>query len=115
MVSLVGRFGPMAVMAGLFVLAAVASHVMPNPAVAVLLAPIAFNTARDLGISPYPLMMAVAISASAAFLSPVGHPANILVMGPGGYRFSDFLKVGIPLTFVVFLIVLAFVPVFWPF
>jgi di/tricarboxylate transporter len=115
MVGLVGGFGPLAVMAGLFLLAAVASQVMPNPAVAVLLAPIAFNTANDLGISPYPFMMVVAISASAAFLSPVGHSANILVMGPGGYRFADYTKVGIPLTIVVLLAALVFVPIFWPF
>jgi di/tricarboxylate transporter len=115
MVSLVGRMGPLAVMGGLFLLAALASQVMPNPAVAVLLAPIALNTARDLGISPYPLMMAVAVSASAAFLSPVGHSANILVMGPGGYRFSDYTKVGIPLTLVVLAVVLLVVPFFWPF
>ena len=115
MVSLVGGLGPLAVMAGLFVLAALASQVMPNPAVAVLLAPIALNTARDLGVSPYPFMMAVAVSASAAFLSPVGHSANVLVMGPGGYRFSDYTKVGIPLTLVVLVVVLMVLPVFWPF
>ena len=85
-------------LAGLFLLAALASQVMPNPAVAVLLAPIALNTAADMGVSPYPLMMAIAVSASAAFLSPVGHSANILVMGPGGYRFSDYTRVGAPLT-----------------
>jgi di/tricarboxylate transporter len=115
MVGLVGPLGPLAVMAGLFILAAVASQVMPNPAVAVLLAPIALNTANDLGISPYPLMMAVAVSASAAFLSPVGHSANVLVMGPGGYRFADYTKVGIPLTLVVLVVVLIVVPFVWPF
>ena len=115
MVALVGPFGPLAVTGGLFLLAALASQVMPNPAVAVLLAPIALNTASDLGISPYPLMMAVAISASAAFLSPVGHSANVLVMGPGGYRFSDYTKVGIPLTLVVLAVVLIVMPIFWPF
>ena len=115
MVSLVGGLGPLAVMAGLFILAALASQVMPNPAVAVLLAPIALNTAADLGISPYPLMMAVAVSASAAFLSPVGHSANVLVMGPGGYKFADYTKVGIPLTLVVLAVVVLVVPVFWPF
>lgn len=115
MVSLVGVYGPLAVMAGLFVLAALASQVMPNPAVAVLLAPIAYNTASDMGVSSYPLMMAVAVSASAAFLSPVGHSANILVMGPGGYRFSDYTKVGVPLTLLVLVIVLIVVPIFWPF
>jgi di/tricarboxylate transporter len=115
MVGLVGPLGPLAVMAGLFLLAALASQVMPNPAVAVLLAPIALNTAYDLGISPYPLMMAVAVSASAAFLSPVGHSANVLVMGPGGYRFADYTKVGIPLTLVVLAVVLVVLPIFWPF
>ena len=115
MVGLIGGLGPLAVMAGFFILASLASQFMPNPAVAVLLAPIALSTASDMGISPYPLMMTVAVSASAAFLSPVGHSANVLVMGPGGYRFSDYLKVGIPLTLVVLGVVLLVMPIFWPF
>jgi di/tricarboxylate transporter len=115
MVGLIGGFGPIAVMAGFFLLAALASQVMPNPAVAVLLAPIALSTASDLGISPYTLMMTVAVSASAAFLSPVGHAANVLVMGPGGYRFSDYIKVGLPLTLVTMVVVLLVLPLFWPF
>jgi di/tricarboxylate transporter len=115
MVGLVGGFGPLAVMAGLFLLAALASQVMPNPAVAVLLAPIAMNTARDISVSPYPLMMAVAISASAAFLSPVGHSANVLIMGPGGYRFADYTKVGVPMTLAVLVVVLIVVPLVWTF
>jgi len=115
MVGLIGGLGPLAVMAGFFILAALTSQFMPNPAVAVLLAPIALSSASDLGVSPYPLMMAVAVSASAAFLSPVGHSANVLVMGPGGYRFSDYLKVGIPLTLVVLAVVLLVMPIFWPF
>jgi di/tricarboxylate transporter len=115
MVALVGGLGPLAIMAGLFILAALASQVMPNPAVAVLLAPIALTIASDMGVSPYPLMMIVAVSASAAFLSPVGHPANILVMGPGGYRFSDYTKVGLPLTLVVLVVAMICVPIFWPF
>ena len=114
-VALVGGLGPLAATAGLFILAALASQVMPNPALAVLLAPIALNTANDMGVSPYPLMMAVPVSASAAFLSPVGHPANLLIMGPGGYRFSDYAKVGAPLTLVVLAVVLLVLPVFWPF
>jgi di/tricarboxylate transporter len=113
-VAAVGPLGPLALLAGFFLLAAGASQVMPNPAVAVLLAPVALNAAQDLGISPYSVMMAVAISASAAFMSPVGHPSNLLVMGPGGYRFSDYLKAGIPLTLVVFLVVLLILPLLWP-
>jgi di/tricarboxylate transporter len=115
MVNLLGVYGPMVVMAGLFILTSLASQVMPNPAVAVLLAPIAINTAADLGISPYTLMMTVAVAASAAFLSPVGHPANMLVMGPGGYRFRDYIKVGLPLTLVVLVVVMLVLPIFWPF
>jgi di/tricarboxylate transporter len=115
MVAMIGGLGPIAVMAGFFMLVALSSQFMPNPAVAVLLAPIALSTSADLGISPYPLMMAVAVSASAAFLSPVGHSANILVMGPGGYRFSDYFKVGLPLTLLTMVIVLIVVPLVWAF
>jgi len=115
MVGILGVYGPTAVMAGLYVLTSLTSQVMPNPAAAVLLAPIALNTANDLGISPYTLMMTVAVAASAAFLSPVSHPANLLVMGPGGYRFSDYIKVGLPLTLVVLVVVVLVMPIFWPF
>ena len=115
MVNLLGEYGPMVVMAGLYILTSLASQVMPNAAVAVLLAPIALNTAGDLGVSPYPLAMTVAVAASAAFLSPVAHPANLLVMGPGGYRFSDYIKVGLPLTLVILFVVLIVMPIFWPF
>jgi len=115
MVNLLGVYGPTVIMAGLFILTSLASQVMPNPAAAVLLVPIALNTASDLGVSPYPLAMTVAVAASAAFLSPVGHPANLLIMGPGGYRFSDYIKVGLPLTLVIFLVVMLVTPIFWPF
>lgn len=115
MVTLIGNMGPMVLMAGFFVVAALASQVMPNPAVAVLLAPIALRTASDLGVSPYPLMMTVAVSASAAFLSPVGHAANLLVMGPGGYRFADYIKVGFLLTIVTMIVAILVIPILWPF
>jgi di/tricarboxylate transporter len=113
-VAVVGGLGPSAIVISLFFLAALTSQVMPNPAVAVLLAPIAFSTATELGISPYALLMTVAISTSASFLSPVAHPANLLVLGPGGYRFTDYIKVGLPLTLVVLLTVLLVLPIFWP-
>jgi di/tricarboxylate transporter len=115
MVNALGVYGPTVIMGGLYLLTSLASQVMPNPAVAVLLAPVALNTATDLGVSPYPLVMTVAIAASAAFLSPVGHPANLLVMGPGGYRFSDYIKIGLPLTLVVLVVVILVMPIFWPF
>ena len=88
---------------------------MPTAAVAILRAPIADNTATDRGISPYSLMMAVAMSASASFLSPVAHPANVLIMGPGGYQWGDYIKVGLPLTLVCMVVVLILLPILWPF
>ena len=115
LLSLVGNTGPIIITSALFLLSTLGSQIMPNPAVAVLLAPIALSVSSNLGISPYPLMMAVAVSSSAAFLSPVGHPANLLVMGPGGYRFSDYFKVGLPLTVIVWLVVVFVMPIFWPF
>jgi len=114
MVAAVGRLGPMAVLAGLFAVTALAAQVIPTHAVAVLMAPLAFNIASAQGISPYALAMVVAFSTSASFLLPVGHPANVLIMGPGGYRFTDYAKVGIPLTLVMLVVVLLVVPRFWP-
>jgi len=113
-VGAVGGLGPLAIVTALFLLTTMATQIMPNPAVTVLMVPIAINTATDLGMSPYALMMVVALAASASFLSPVAHPANVLIMGPGGYRFSDYLKVGIPLTGVVLLVTLVVLPFFWP-
>ncbi|MCA9921957.1 MAG: SLC13 family permease, partial [Anaerolineales bacterium] len=115
MMGAIGEMGPYAVLAGLFILSMLATLFMPNPVVAVLMAPIALNAAADLGVSPYPLMMGIAFGASASFLSPVGHPANVLVMGPGGYRFADYIKVGLPLVVVLLAVVVTAVPLFWPF
>jgi di/tricarboxylate transporter len=113
-VDTIGGMGPVVMIAGVFLLTNVASQIMPNPVVIVLIAPIALNTAGDMGISPYAMMMAMAISASTSFMSPVGHPANLLVMSPGGYRFKDYIKVGLPLTLVVLVTTLLIVPFFWP-
>lgn len=110
-----GKLGPFGIMGGLFLLTAVTSQIMPNAAVTVLMAPIAISASMELGISPLPFAMIVAISASSSFLSPVAHPANSLIMGPGGYRVTDFIKVGIPLTIVILLITLLILPFFWPF
>jgi di/tricarboxylate transporter len=115
MVALLGDYGPLAVTAGLFLFSVISAQIIPNPAVAVLMAPIAYNTSLNLGYSPYPLLMAVAVGASAAFLSPVGHPANLLVMGPGGYKFNDFVKLGLPLVFVIMVVLLAILPFIYPY
>ena len=113
-ISLTEPYGGTILIAGLFLLTLLASQIMPNPVVIVLMAPIALTTAADLGYSPYTLMMAIAIAASSSFLSPVGHPANVLIMGPGGYKFRDYFKVGLPLVIVSMVITLLLLPVFWP-
>jgi di/tricarboxylate transporter len=114
-IALLGNSGPLVLSAGLFSLAVMASQLMPNSAVAVLLAPIALHTASELNLSPYPLMMIIAVASASAFLVPVGHGANMLVMGPGGYRFSDYIKVGLPLTIITMAITLLILPYLWPF
>lgn len=115
--SVLGRlagFGPHALVAGLFLITALSAQVMPTAAVAVLLSPIALSLAEAEGLSPHALMMTVAVGASCAFMSPVGHPVNLLVMGFGGYRFRDFVRVGFPLLIVVMIVVMVLLPLVWP-
>ena len=113
-IDLTSPYGTTALLIGIFTLTTLASQVMPNAVVAVLMAPIAINTALNLGLSPQSLVMIVAVAASATFLSPIGHPANVLVMSPGSYRFSDFTKVGLPLSIIVGTITILLLPIFWP-
>ena len=113
-VALVGPYGPKAVMFGLVALTFLATCFIPTAALIVLMAPIVFSTSASMGLSPYGLLMAVAMAASASFTTPIAHPANILVMGPGGYRFIDYLKIGGLLTLVILVVILIAVPIFWP-
>lgn len=114
MFSLVGGLGDLGILAGFFVMTAVAVQFIPGVVVILFMAPIALNIAAEQGISATALMMVVAIATSASFMSPIGHPVNVLVMGPGGYRFSDYTKVGIPLTLVVFAVTMLVLPLVWP-
>ncbi len=112
--TLLGDAGPWPVIMGLYVLTAMATMIIPTAALVVLMAPIVLSAMGDMGLRPETAMMAVAMAASASFTSPISHPANILVMGPGGYRFIDYLKVGVPLTIVVFIAVMVLLPILWP-
>jgi len=111
---LLGDAGPWPVIMGLYVLTAMATMIIPTAALVVLMSPIVISAMADMGLQPETAMMAVAMAASASFTSPISHPANILVMGPGGYRFVDYLKVGVPLTIVVFVTVMVLLPRLWP-
>jgi di/tricarboxylate transporter len=112
--SLLGPFGPMWVIGGLYLVTATATMIIPTAALVVLMSPIVLSASADLGIAPQTAMMAVAMAASASFTSPISHPANILVMGPGGYSFGDYLKIGLPLTLVIFATVMLVLPWLWP-
>ena len=112
--ELLGDAGPWPVIMGLYILTAMATMIIPTAALVVLMSPIVLSAMSDMGLAPETAMMAVAMAASASFTSPISHPANILVMGPGGYRFVDYLKVGVPLTIVVFITVMVLLPILWP-
>ncbi len=114
-VELTGRYGPTAVLGALFVLTTALTAVMSNNATAVLLAPIAISTALDLGVSAKPFLMAVMFAASTCFATPIGYQTNVMVYNPGGYRFADFMKVGIPLNILFCVISVYFIPRFWPY
>ncbi|HWM29124.1 MAG TPA: SLC13 family permease [Woeseiaceae bacterium] len=112
--DLLGDSGPWTVIMGLYVLAALGTLVIPSAVLVVLMSPIVLSSMADLGVRPEPAMMAIAMAAGASFMSPISHPANILVMGPGGYRFTDYMKLGVPLMLVVSIVVALLLPVVWP-
>jgi di/tricarboxylate transporter len=114
LIAAVGDFGIHWVVAALFTITVLGTQIIPTAALVVLMAPVALSTASTLGISSHLLMMTVAISASSSFASPLSHPAHLLVMGPGGYRFTDYLKVGVPLTIVTIFVSVWLLPILWP-
>ncbi|WP_343577621.1 SLC13 family permease [Pseudomonas sp.] len=110
LVGALGDAGPYAILASLFVLTAVIGLFISNTATAVLMAPVAIATAKALGASPQAFAMIVALAASAAFMTPISSPVNTLVLGPGRYRFGDFVKVGVPFTILVMIVSVLLVP-----
>lgn len=115
LVTYLGHIDPVLLLGGIFLLTTSFSQVINNSATAVLMAPIALLAAQSLSISPEPFMIVVAISASTAFLTPVGTTTNAMVMSAGGYRFTDYLKVGAPLLLIFLIVTLLLVPIIWPF
>lgn len=115
LVGLVGGAGPRALLAGLFVLTAVFGQIISNTATALIVIPISVVAATEMGLSPQPVLMSVAVAAAAAFLTPVATPTNLMVMEPGGYRFDDYWKFGLPMMLWFFVVAVGLVPVIWPF
>jgi len=110
-----GGQGPYLMLICLFVMCATIGLFISNTATAVLMAPIALAAAKSMGVSPYPFAMMVAMAASAAFMTPVSSPVNTLVLGPGKYSFSDFVKIGVPFTVLVMVVCVVLIPVLFPF
>ena len=115
LVGLVGDAGPVALLAGLFVLTAVMGQLISNTATALIVIPIGMAAATSMGISPRPVLMSIAVAAAGAFLTPIATPTNLMVMGPGGYAFGDYWKLGLPLLIWFFVVSVFLVPLIWRF
>ncbi|MBU1193645.1 MAG: SLC13 family permease [Proteobacteria bacterium] len=105
---------PNYVLLGIILLASICTHILSNNATAVLLLPIAISTAVSLGVNPKPFIVGICFGASACFATPIGYQTNLLVYSPGGYRFSDYIKLGLPLNLLVILCAAIFIPMVWP-
>jgi di/tricarboxylate transporter len=114
-ISVAGPLGPYPTLAAVVLMASLLSQGLDGAPAVVLMAPVVIQAAEGLGISPYPMMMGVSLAASAAFMTPFSHKANLLVMGAGGYRTVDYVRVGSPLTLAVLALIVAMVPIFFPF
>ncbi len=111
----VGPLGPWMVLGAVFLITFALTEIMSHAAAAVLVAPIAFDTALELAVSPKPFFLAVAVAASSCFMTPISHQSNALVMGPGGYRFFDYTRVGAPLNLLIWIIATLTIPLVFPF
>ena len=112
-VGVLGGYGALALLAGVFAVTVILTQALNGAVVAAVIAPVAIRVAQDANINPRSLAMGVALAASMAFVTPLGHAVNALVMGPGGYNFRDYIKVGLPLSLILFVVVMIFLPLYW--
>jgi di/tricarboxylate transporter len=113
-VGILQPYGPMALLAGVYILASLLTEPISNAAATVLIVPIAIDIATTMGANAQPFVLAAVVGASTSFLTPVGHQANVLIFGPGGYRFADFARVGALLNILLLIVTLIFMPMLWP-
>lgn len=114
LMATIGGAGPYVVLGSIFLITAMLGLFISNTATAVLMAPVALAIASDMNASPYPFAMIVALAASTAFMTPISSPVNTLVVGPGNYKFGDFVKVGVPFSLVVMVVSVILVPWIMP-
>ena len=112
--GLVGGLGPLAILAALYLITSFLTEIISNNAAAILLTPIAIGLGHQIGIDPRPFVVAVMFAASASFATPIGYQTNTLVYTAGGYRFADFLKIGLPLNLAMLMVSVLVIPIFWP-
>ncbi|MEZ6124500.1 MAG: SLC13 family permease [Planctomycetaceae bacterium] len=108
-------WGPVAALAAIYLLGSLMTEVITNNAAAVLIYPFCLETARLYGVDARPFLMALVLSASASFMTPIGYQTNMMVYGPGGYRFTDFVRIGTPLNLILGVVAVLLIPLFWPF
>ena len=114
LVSLAGQVSPVVMLSLFYLFTSLLTQLISNNAVAVLLTPIALSLATTLQVNPQPLLMTIAFGASASFMTPMGYQTNAIVRGPGGYTFGDYLRIGIPLTVIMWALATVLIPIFWP-
>jgi di/tricarboxylate transporter len=115
LISLVGGAGPRALAAGLFLCAFIMTQLISNTAATLVMLPIALATGTEMGVSAMPLIIATIVGAHGALLTPISTPVNLMVFGPGGYKFGDYWKFGLPIGIWWFVVVLIVVPLYWHF
>jgi len=115
LVDAVGGARPHALLIGLFVVTALFGQAISNTATALIMIPIAVAAAAELEVSARPVLMSLAVASAAAFITPIATPANLMIQGPGGYRFGDYWKLGLPMLAQFLVVAVSLVPLIWAF
>ncbi len=115
LIRAVGESGPWVMLSAFYLFTSLVTNFLSNKATAVLLAPLALQFATQMGVDPRPFLLAICFAASASFATPIGYPTNLIVLAPGGYQFSDFVKIGVLMNALTWILATIFLPMLYPF
>ncbi|MEQ1902645.1 MAG: SLC13 family permease, partial [Pirellulaceae bacterium] len=115
LVAVTQQWGPIAAMAAIYLFVSLLTEMITNNAAAALMFPFCMATAKQLDCNPLPFLVALMLAASASFMTPIGYQTNMMVFGPGGYKLSDFIRIGSPLNFILWIAAVILIPIFYPF